>query len=70
MRRVTRRWRRVFGAQVNYAINPDKANEFARTLLTAEGRLLAPVNIQRDYCPPIVPSNKRHRGQCTASASP
>ena len=60
----------MFGAQVNYAINPDKANEFARTLLTAEGRLLAPVNIQRDYCPPVVPANKRHRGQCTDSASP
>ena len=34
---------------VNYAINPEKANELARALLTAEGRLLAPVNIQRDY---------------------
>jgi len=34
---------------VNYAINADKASEFARELLTAEGNLLAPVNVQRDY---------------------
>lgn len=34
---------------VNYAINSDKAAEFAKTLLTAEGYLLAPVNLQRDY---------------------
>jgi hypothetical protein len=34
---------------VNYAINPDKAAEFARALLTPEGNLLAPVNVQRDY---------------------
>ena len=34
---------------VNYAINADKAAEFARLLLTAEGQLLAPVNVQRDY---------------------
>jgi hypothetical protein len=34
---------------VNYAINPDKAADFARALLTPEGKLLAPVNVQRDY---------------------
>uniref|UniRef100_A0A7S0ND09 Uncharacterized protein n=1 Tax=Phaeocystis antarctica TaxID=33657 RepID=A0A7S0ND09_9EUKA len=34
---------------VNYAINADKAADFARLLLSPEGNLLAPVNVQRDY---------------------
>lgn len=35
---------------VNYALNPDKALEFARRLLVpTTGRMLAPVNVQQDY---------------------
>ena len=34
---------------VNYAINHDKAERFARELLTSNGRLLAPTNVQNDY---------------------
>ena len=34
---------------VNFAINAEKALSLAQTLLTPDGRLLAPVNQQRDY---------------------
>ena len=34
---------------LNYAVNRDKAERFAKTLLTPRGRLLAPTNIQQDY---------------------
>jgi len=34
---------------INYAINPGKAQFFARNLLSPRGKLLAPVNCQPDY---------------------